>query len=484
MLWAVLGSVPTEQDWTTDEGRFRAAQLMYDQQQARLGLDRGLSQYFTEADETMAAAGREFAARFEQVRPSGRLTAVDFALLASLHDRFLGRANEFTEASNAISDMAGMVAATVAGIVVVAATGGAATPAVIAMAAAAGAGSRVVTKEMFGGAYADVGGRDVLLGAVDGALAVVSAALAARGAQLLGLGGEALAHSAARVAGEVAQEASEVAGRSGVALSRRVAASAVQSALDGAFSGAVSETFGTMTSPGTWRRGIWRGLVQVGEAALQAGLTGLISGGLIGAALPVIGAGWTRVSDALATRAIEDTLSRAGMSQTLTAARTAARAGDVATVDRLLLQLEDRLAEDQVRVLRRQIYGDLQAAVGGGPLGRAQPTEAQSRLLAETSAVDDGARLSREQLDAELDVVRRSRPARPPRLATWTRWTSATGTPGAGATTAAGAGSVPDRCVACRFPARPRSRRRYRPGLPACAGSWRCCAPTSSRPAS
>ncbi|HET6211052.1 MAG TPA: DUF4157 domain-containing protein, partial [Jatrophihabitans sp.] len=409
VLWAVLGSVPTEQDWSTEEGRFRAAQLMYDQQQARLALDRGLSQHFTEADETMAAAAREFGARFEQVRPSGRLTAVDFALLASLHDRFLGRASEFAEASNAISDMAGMVAATVAGIVVVAATGGAATPAVIAMAAAAGAGSRVVSKEMFGGAYADVNGRDVLLGAVDGALAVVSAALAARGAQLLGLGGEALAHSAARLAGEVAQEASEVAGRSGVALSRRVAASAVQSALDGAFSGAVSETFGTMTNPGTWRRGIWRGLVQVGEAALQAGLTGLISGGLIGAALPVIGAGWSRVSDALATRAIEDTLARAGMSQTLAAARTAARAGDVATVDRLLRQLEDRLTEEQVRVLRRQVYGELQAVVGS-PLGRAQPSEAQARLLAETGAVDDGARLSRAQLDAELDVVRRSEP--------------------------------------------------------------------------
>jgi hypothetical protein len=98
------------------------------------------------------------------------------------------------------------------------------------------------------------------------------------------------------------------------------------------------------------------------------------------------------------------------MSQPLAAARTAARAGDVATVDRLLLQLEDRLTEDQVRVLRRQIYGDLQAAVGGGPLGRAQPTEAQNRLLAQTSAVDDGVRLSRQELNAELDVVQRSRP--------------------------------------------------------------------------
>ena len=47
-------------------------------------------------------------------------------------------------------------------------------------------------KEMFGGAYADVGARDVLLGAVDGAPAVVGASLAAKGARLVGLGGHAL----------------------------------------------------------------------------------------------------------------------------------------------------------------------------------------------------------------------------------------------------------------------------------------------------
>jgi hypothetical protein len=242
---------------------------------------------------------------------------VDLAALSSLHERFLGRATEFTEASNAISDMAGMIAATVAGMVVVAATGGAAAPGVIALAAAAGAGSRVVTKEMFGGAYADVGGRDLLLGAVDGALAVVGSSLAARGAELLGLGGHALTAGAAKMAGQVAEEASQVAGRAGVTLSRRVAASAVQAALDGAFSGAVSEAFGTLTNPGTWRRGVWRGLVQVGEAALVAGLTGLVTGGLVGAALPVLGAGWTRLSEAMALRGVESTLTKAGMSDAL-----------------------------------------------------------------------------------------------------------------------------------------------------------------------
>lgn len=412
-LWAVLGSVPTADDWATGEGRFRAAQLMYDQEQARLALlDRGVAQYFTEADETMVAAAREFAARFEPLRPRGTLETADLATLSSLHERFLGRANEFTEASNAISDMAGMVAATVAGVVVIAATGGAATPAVIAAAAAAGAGSRVVTKEMFGGAYADVGARDVLLGAVDGALAVVGASLAAKGAQLVGLGGHALTAGAARVGGEVAAEASEIAGRSGVTLARRVAGSAVEAALDGAFSGAISDAFSTMTSPGIWRRGIWRGLVQAGESALAAGLTGLVTGGLIGAALPVVGAGLSRISKAIAMRGIESTLTRVGPGalETLGAARRAAAGGDLVQVNRLLGELEQHLSAGELRTLRRNLYEELQATLRRPP-GTASPSsEAEGHLLADSAAIDDGYRLDQAQRAAELDVVRRSEP--------------------------------------------------------------------------
>ena len=305
VLWAALGSAPTADDWTSDEGRLRAAELMYQQQQARLALPRGVAADFTETDETMVAAAREFAARFEPLRAKGEMRAVDLAALSALHDRFLGRSTEFEQANNAISDMAAMIAATVAATVVVAATGGAATPAVILLAAGSGAGARVLTKEMFGGAYADTGARDVLLGAVDGALAVVGASLAARGAQLVGLGGHALTTTAARAAGAVAEEASAVAGRAGVTLARRVAAGAVEAALDGAFSGAVSEAVGALTDPGTWRRGVWRGLVQVGEAALVAGLAGLATGAVIGAAVPVVRAGLGRLSEAATLRGAE-----------------------------------------------------------------------------------------------------------------------------------------------------------------------------------
>src|SRR5262249_2337227 len=153
---------------------------------------------------------------------------IDFYGLAHLHRTFEGRAGEFEEASRSISEMAAMIAATVAGVIVVVATGGAATPGVIALAAAAGGTTRVVTREMFGAGYYDAMGsdaaRDFLLGSVDGALAIVSGGLAARGAELLGLGGEALTAQAARMAGEVAEEAA-------VPLGRRIVAGSVESAI-------------------------------------------------------------------------------------------------------------------------------------------------------------------------------------------------------------------------------------------------------------
>src|SRR5262249_23635112 len=151
---------------------------LYERQQARLGLQVGASAAFTETDETMQAAAREFGARWLQLRDRTphELSMLEFAVLAALHDRFLNRSQEFSEASNSIGEIAGMIAATLAGIVIVVGTGGVTAPAVIA-AAAAGASSRVVTREMFGGDYYNpVGGegaRDALLGGIDAALVVI-----------------------------------------------------------------------------------------------------------------------------------------------------------------------------------------------------------------------------------------------------------------------------------------------------------------------
>ena len=149
VLDAALGSEPTAKELETGAGRYSAAALLYERQQARLALGRGASAGFTETDETMLAAAREFGAQWLQLRDRTphELTTLEFAALSALHDRFTTRSEEFIEASNTAGEIAGMVAATVAGIIIVVGTGGVTAPAVIA-AAAAGAGARVVTREM------------------------------------------------------------------------------------------------------------------------------------------------------------------------------------------------------------------------------------------------------------------------------------------------------------------------------------------------
>lgn len=359
VLDAALGAEPTAKEMETDAGRYNAAALMYERQQARLALGRGAT-YFTETDETMVAAGREFAALWLQLRERTphRLSTVELGLLSVLHDRFTTRVEEFTEASNTAGEVAGMIAATVAGILIVVGTGGMTAPAVIA-AAAAGGTARVVTREMFGEDYYNPAGgegaRDTLLGGIDAALTVLGASLGAKGAELLGLGGKAFLTNAARIGGEVAEEAS---GR----LLHRVTAGAVTTAIDGAFSGFVSEAANAMTDSRTWRRGIWQGLLRVGQAALIGGLSGLAAGAVLGAAIPVVGAGLRRAADRVLGASVERVLAKAGATETLEAARSAMRAGNTAEGERLFAQLEKHLSAEQANVLWRDLSQLAEAA--------------------------------------------------------------------------------------------------------------------------
>jgi hypothetical protein len=407
VLSAALGTEPTAAELETPEGRYAAAALMYERQEQQLALDRGGSAFFTETDETMIAAAREFAALWLRVKDEHRLSMTDYAALVALHQRFLSRTDEFTAASNAIGELAAMVASTVAGIVVVVATGGAATPAVIALAAASGAGARVITREMFGGAYYDAlssdAARQALLGAIDGALAVVSARLAARGAELIGLGGRSLASGASRVAGLAAEEATET-------LGQKVAAGGVEAAIDGLLSGAVTEALGAFTDERTWRRGIMDGLVRVGEAALLGGLVGLGTGGIIGAVAPLVGAGASRLWEGIVGQSVEKTLIDVGAGETLTAARAAAAAQDLGSLNRLSLQLEAHLNVDQAAALRRQLYDEYRRVAGHPPGTARAATPEQEQLLNASGRLDEG--LSDLQKQAEHDIVRRSQPQR------------------------------------------------------------------------
>jgi hypothetical protein len=402
-----LGSEPTAEELASGEGRYRAALLWHDIQQQRLSLDRGLAAEYTETDETMAAAAREFDALWKQLEGAGTLSTIDFYALASLHRTFEGRAEEFADASRSISEMAAMIAATVAGIIVVVATGGAATPGVIALAAAAGGTTRIVTREMFGADYYNAmsseGAKDILLGSVDGALSVVSGGLAARGTQLLGLSGGTLTRAAAKVAGEVAEEAA-------VPLGRRVLAGSVEAAIDGAFSGTVSEAFGAMVDERTWRRGIMDGLARVGAAALLGGLTGAVGGAVIGGAMPVLGAAGSRLWKAVARRGVESTIERAGMHATLQEARIAAKAGKVDDVNRLAADLEATLSGDEIMWLRQHLGDELRSSkMLTGPPGTVLPdaNSKAAKLLGESSTTRVPAG---EHLEAELDVVRKSQP--------------------------------------------------------------------------
>jgi Domain of unknown function (DUF4157) len=404
VLGAALGTEPTAAELSTGAARYQAAALMWERLQARQNLERGFSASFTETDETMDAAAREFAALWLPLRDRTprEVTTVELAALTGLHDRFTKRAEEFSEASNAISELAGTIAATVAGVLVIVATGGTATPAVIALAAASGAGARMITSEMFGADYYDPNARDAILGGVDGALAVVSARFAARAAELIGLGGKVLTSSAGRMAGEIAEEAALK-----LPFGHRVVVSSVESAIDGLVSGAASQAFSTLLDDETWRRGVRAGLLRVAQAALLGGLTGLGTGGILGAAAPVIGAGAGRIWRGLVGESFQQTLERAGAADVLAAARQAARNGDVAKANELAEQLERHLSPDQVYAMRGEINVTLRQRLGSPP-GTAEASPREAELLRESAPPD--ARLTQRHLDAEWDIVRRSKP--------------------------------------------------------------------------
>jgi len=404
ILTTVLGTAPTKSEIATGEGRYNAAAILAERVEKRLGLERGISAEFTETDETMDAAGRQFAALWLRLKGQAELSIVDYATLLTLYQQFDKRAEEFGEASKAITDVAGTIAATLAGIIVVVATGGAATPAVVAMAAAAGAAGGFVAREAFGGDYytamSSEGGRALLLDSINGALAVLSGSLAARGVELIGLSGDALAQGMARVGEGAVQEAAQ-------SLGRKAVVAGVEAALDGMISGSISEAAATFTDDRTWREGIMEGLSRVGKAALLGGLFGMAGGAVLGSAMPVVGRVAGRAWKAVTAGTLEKTLIRAGMEDVLKAAEAAARSGDSHALEMMMTQMEANLSTEDAALLRKQLGKKLEEALGHPP-GRADLMRDQEKLLAASGNKESD--LTKDELDAELDVVARSEP--------------------------------------------------------------------------
>jgi hypothetical protein len=404
VLAEVLGASPTKKELSSGRGLWNAAAILAERVDRRLGLSRGMAADFTETDETMDAAGREFAALWLRFKDQPELTIVEYATLSTLYQRFETRSQEFTDAEKTITDLAGTIAATLAGIVVVIATGGAATPAVVAMAAAAGAAGGFIAREAFGGDYytamSSEGGRALLLDSVNGALAVLSASLAARGVELVGLAGNTLLQGAVRAGEASLQEAAS-------SLGRKVLVSGVEAAFDGAISGSVSEGLATFTDDRTWRHGIMEGLARVGKSALLGGLFGLGGGAILGSAMPVAGRAVSGLWKAVSAGSLEKTLVRAGMEDVLKSAQAAARSGDVHGVELLTSQMEAHLAPEEAALLRQQLREKL-AEVLGHPPGRAPLLEGEKELLAASSG--EKPVLSVAELKTEHDVVSRSEP--------------------------------------------------------------------------
>jgi len=404
VLATVLGTAPTKSEISTGQGRYNAAAILAERVDKRLGLAGGIAADFTETDETMDAAGRQFAALWLRLKDQPEISTVEFAMLSTLYQQFEHRAEEFSQAAKAITDMAGTIAATLAGIIVVVATGGAATPAVIAMAAAAGAAGGFVAREAFGGDYYTAlnsdGERALLLDSINGALAVLSGSMAAGGVELLGLSGRALAQGMVRVGEGAVQEAAQ-------SLGRKALVSGVEAALDGLISGMVSESATTFTDDRTWREGILAGLARVGKSALLGGLFGLTGGAVLGSAMPVAGRAAGGLWKAVAAGSLEKSLIRAGMEDVLKSAQAAARSGDSHAVDMLIAQMEGRLSAEDAALLRQQLREKLTEVLGHPP-GRAELAEEQIALLKASGAKDEG--LSQAEKAAELDVVSRSEP--------------------------------------------------------------------------
>jgi hypothetical protein len=109
-------------------------------------------------------------------------------------------------------------------------------------------------------------------------------------------------------------------------------------------------------------------------------------------------------------RAVERAGSEAAAA--LDAARRAAREGNQEEARRLLSQLEEQvedLTPEQARLLRAELGLDTPA--GLRPPGAVeQPDARQVRLLEESGLVESGGKLTQEQLDNELAMVRRSQP--------------------------------------------------------------------------
>jgi hypothetical protein len=284
---------PAPEDFLSREGRRMAAEIMAHRHRERMALSGGITEPFTSTDETAEQSAMIYEAHLQQLLArGGDISLEDFSVLVGLDAQFSGRFDEYRATVEMVSNIAGTVAATVAAIVIVVLSKGTLAPAAAKLisssggaalwAAVAGAGTRVVASEAFGGDFHQTmsteGARNALVGAIEGAVAVASAALAARALKFVGLSQRALSAEITRAALDSTE--------TGLALSGRgLARGSLEGAIDGFVSGAVGDLVMTATDAQTWRRSVWNTLGSLGMSLLRGGAFGAASGGVTSAAM-------------------------------------------------------------------------------------------------------------------------------------------------------------------------------------------------------
>ncbi len=293
-----LIGLPAPEDFLAPEGRRMAAEIMAHRHRERMALSGGVTEPFTSSDETAEQSAMIYEAHLQQLLArGGDISLEDFSVLVGLDAQFGGRFDDYRATVELVSNIAGTVAATVAGIVIVVLSEGTLAPAAAKLiassggaalwAAVAGATTRVGVSEAFGGDFHQTtsteGARDALVGAIEGAVAVASAALAARAIKFVGLSRSALSAEITRAAVDSTE--------TGLALSGRgLARGSLEGAIDGFVSGAVGDLVMTATDAETWSRSVWNTLGSLGMSLLRGGAFGTAGGTAVGSAMYGAGA--------------------------------------------------------------------------------------------------------------------------------------------------------------------------------------------------
>lgn len=330
---------PTPQDLQTPMGRNLAAAIMAERIKDKQGTQGSLGDAFTETDETVDIASAQFMGLYQTLISKGDISAADLLQLGHLANEHDARYGEYVAAVDAVTNIAGTVAAVAAGIVVMALSGGTATPLVGTAlakwgvaAAVVGATAKVGVSELVGGQHYDAtgreGGLDALTGAIDAAMAVIAANLAARFMQFTNLERATLSAKLTAESVSVGQNALKHVGQ-------RALGGIAEGAIDGLISGVIGEVVLTLADKRTWDKGIWDALCDICAAALKGGLLGGTTGAVMNGAMEMAGGalqvrGGQRILSQISGHVSEGTIGRLGYKQfeALKQLRTAIKRGD------------------------------------------------------------------------------------------------------------------------------------------------------------